>query len=82
MLTSSWTKTVRKDLGGGCYHCYVDVGQRKVVDDKVRCNFYCHAGDCERVLPETGILKDVGQADEGYVLVHTHRKQFLFFSFF
>lgn len=82
MLTSSRSKTVRKYFDSGCYHCYIDVGQSKVVHDKVRCNFYCHAGNCESVLPETGILKDVGQADEGHVLVHTHTKNFLFFSFF
>lgn len=52
------------------YHCYIDVCEGKVVHDKVRCNFYCHAGNCKSVLPKPGILEDVGQTDEGNILVH------------
>lgn len=39
-----------------------------MVHDKVRCNFHCHAGDCESIFPKSGILEDVGQTDEGHIL--------------
>lgn len=50
------------------HHGDVDVGQSKVVDDKVRRDLHCHAGDGDGVLPKSGVLEDVGQADEGHVL--------------
>lgn len=50
------------------YHGYIDVCKGKVVHDKVRCNFHCHAGDCESIFPKSGILEDVSQTDEGHIL--------------
>lgn len=50
------------------YHGYIDVGEGKVVHDKVRCNFHCHAGDRESIFPKSGILEDVSQTDEGHIL--------------
>lgn len=50
------------------YHGYIDVGEGKVVHDKVRCNFHCHAGDREGIFPKSGILEDVSQTDEGHIL--------------
>lgn len=58
-------KSLRKNEN---YHGYIDVGKGKVVHDKVRCNFYCHAGDRESIFPKSGILEDVSQADEGHIL--------------
>lgn len=63
-------KTATENLKRSHYHCYVDVGQGEVVHNEVRGNFYSHAGDCEGVLPQPSVLEDVGQTDEGHVLVH------------
>lgn len=52
------------------YHCYIDVGQGEVVHNEVRGDFYSHAGDCEGILPQPSVLEDVGQTDEGHILVH------------
>lgn len=67
---SQWTKEERKGSG---YHRDVDVGQSEVVHHKVRRDLHGHAGDGERVLPQPGVLEDVGQADEGHVLVCSKR---------
>lgn len=50
------------------YHCHVDIAQREVVHGKVWCDLHCHGGDYDGVVPELGIVQDVGQADEGHVL--------------
>lgn len=52
------------------YHCNIDVGEGKVVHNKVRCNLYSHASDGKGVLPQPSVLKDVGQADKWYILFH------------
>lgn len=70
VTTRKQNKNSRRKFHCSHYHCYIDVGEGKVVHDKVRCNFYCHAGNCKSVLPKPGILEDVGQADEGHILVH------------
>lgn len=36
--------------------------------DEARSNFHRHACNREGVLPQSGVLEDVSQADEGHVL--------------
>lgn len=50
------------------HHCHVDVAQREVVHGKVWRDLHCHGGDYDGVVPELGVVQDVGQANEGHVL--------------
>lgn len=50
------------------YHCHVDVAQREMVHSKVWCDLYCHGGDYDSIVPELGVVQDVGQANQGHIL--------------
>lgn len=49
-------------------HSYIDVCKSKMINDKVRSNFHCHARHSQGVLPQSRILEDVGKADERHIL--------------
>lgn len=71
-----------KGRGGTRYHGDVDVGQGEVVHHEVRRDFHGHAGHREGVLPQPGVLEDVGQADEGHVLRPARAGNKTYFSVF
>lgn len=50
------------------HHCHVDVAQREVVHSEVWRDLYRHGGYYDGVVPELGIVQDVGQANQGHVL--------------
>lgn len=50
------------------FHRHVYVAQREVVDGEVRRDLHRHGGHDDGVVPELGVVQDVGQADEGHVL--------------
>ena len=45
-----------------------------MVDGEVRCYLHRHGGHDDRVVPELGVVQDVGQADEGHVLGEKGRR--------
>jgi len=55
-------------LPGQPHHRHVYVAQREVVDGEVRRDLHRHGGHDDGVVPELGVVQDVGQADEGHVL--------------
>ena len=55
-------------LTGQPHHRHVDVAQREVVHSKVWRDLHCHGGHDDGIVPELGVVQDVGQANEGHVL--------------
>lgn len=50
------------------HHRYIDISKCEVVHGKVGCDLHSHGGHDDRVIPELGVVQDIGQADEGHVL--------------
>lgn len=50
------------------HHRHVDVAQREVVHSEVWRDLHGHGGDDDGVVPELGVVQDVGQANERHVL--------------
>lgn len=50
------------------HHRHVDVAQGEVVHSEVWRDLYRHGGHDDSVVPELGVVQDVGQADQGDVL--------------
>lgn len=57
------------------HHRHVDIAQSKVVDSKVGCDLHSHGGHYDSIIPELGIVQDVGQADEGHILGKEEREE-------
>ena len=79
-LHSCWKPHLMWNIFGSTpatHHCNVDVGQGEMVDHKVWSDLNGHAGHGQRILPETGVLEDVSQADEGDILWKKRHSEFL-----
>ncbi|OBS57449.1 hypothetical protein A6R68_11425, partial [Neotoma lepida] len=50
------------------HHRHVDIAQSEVVHGEVWGDLHSHGGHYDSVIPELGIVQDVGQADEGHIL--------------
>lgn len=57
------------------HHRYIDVSKCEVVHGKVGCDLHGHGGHDDCIVPELGVVQDIGQADEGHVLGEWEEKQ-------
>lgn len=57
------------------HHCHVDIAQSEVVHSKVWRDLYGHGGHDDSIIPELGIVQDVGQTDEGHILGRRKREK-------